>query len=236
MMNYAMRQFVAEQIPCSTWNIAPWLLHSRRNHRCSCTSPVPQRRPERSLSPASLAPDPSRNYSKPKTLQKFLKKEGKKILCLSDYLLQTPIHSLLMQNHRRHNGTGATTGTTELTTQQRQQMNTVPTPPATSKTLVLLGQLLQTSSVSEGEKDVPAHRKKAQQQSYSSAGLQQHRFKPENRSKKNGKLRTLAPPSSLSSSSSSYSSRGQPQLLFFFWAAALEWYNESVCEGKFVHL
>lgn len=191
-MNYAMCQFVAEQIPCSTWNIAPWLLHSRRNHRCYCTSPVPQRRPERSLSPASLAPDPSRNYSKlkqvldddddnlfevfflllsttskPEEEEKKLQRKGassysvdssnklmseivselrnfqdqkqntteiskerrKKNSMPLRLSITTPIHSLLMQNHRRHNRTGATTGTTELTTQQRQQINTVPTPP-----------------------------------------------------------------------------------------------------------
>lgn len=263
MINYAICQFVAEQIPCSTWNIAPWLLHSRRNHRCSCTSPVPQRRPERSLSPASLAPDPSRNYSKPKQvlddndddddnffevfflLPSITSKpeeeeeknfRGKELLLIQSIAvinwcqksfpnfaisktskqnttetskerreknsmplrlsITTPIHSLLMQNHRRHNRnrTGGTTGTTELTTQQRQQMNTVPTPPATSKTLRLSPPPSTSSNFHHfwRRNKCSSTPEEAQQQSDSSARLQQHRFKPENRSKKNAKLRTSA--------------------------------------------
>lgn len=146
--------------------------------------------------------------------------------------ITTPIHSLLMQNHRRHNGTGATTGTTELTTQQRQQMNTVPTPPATSKTLVLLRQLLQTSSVSEGEKDVPAHRKKHNNNlilplACSNTDLSQ---KIDRRRTGSFALWLLLRRRRRIPRAANHSS------FFFFWAAALEWYNESVCEGKFVHL
>jgi hypothetical protein len=143
-----------------------------------------------------------------------------------------------MQNHRRHNGTGATTGTTELTTQQRQQMNTVPTPPATSKN----SPPQSSSSVNffklppflKAKKDVPAHRKKHNKNLILPLACSNTDLSQKIDRRRTGSFafwlllrrrrRRRIPHAAHHSS------------FFFFWAAALEWYNESFCEGKFVHL